>query len=281
MSRSATRLLQLPLILLASIALAAVPAVEVTLRGSPASMQRQHQIAVSEKISFVRTPSQLGRLADEGRLVPVPGGTDYELARVSYPFAVPEVRAFLEYIAPRYHAACGEALVVTSLMRPETGQPSNAHALSVHPAGLAVDFRISQSQPCRKWLEEELLALERENILDATRETSPPHYHVAIFPEGLRTHLASDSVAGSSAGGVGAERTGASAGSTEQSPGSRGLWPLLVVVFTGVLALLAYWVLRFRSRRVRAEPALQERAGAGPGADTQPRDDLPTTRSTA
>lgn len=258
MRRCASRYLRVPGILFASIAVAAaVPSVEVTLRGSPASMQRQHQIAVNEEYVFVRTPSQLGRLADEGRVVPVPGGADYEMARVSYPFAVPEVRAFLEHLAPRYRAACGEALVVTSLIRPETGQPSNAHALSVHPAGLAVDFRISQSPTCRKWLEEELLALERANLLDATRETSPPHYHVAIFPEALRSHLASDSIrvgTGGAAGGEPGVRNVAGtviAEGSEATEGRHWLGAALAVLVLGGLGLLAYWISRLDRDRVQ------------------------------
>lgn len=265
-----------PAILLASIAIsAAAPEVDVTLRGSPASMERQHQVAVAGEFAFVRTPAQLGGLADEGRLVPIPGGPDYELARVSYPFAVPEVRAFLEYLAPRYRAACGEALVVTSLMRPESGQPTNAHALSVHPAGLAVDFRISQTQACRRWLEEALLALERENVLDATRETNPPHYHVAVFPKALRAHLAADGAAAGSAAVRGA-------GSVQRAgQEDRRAWPWAVVaaLFIGAVGLIAYRMLPSRKAGVRTQPAPPEGGGAGPGAESQPRRDTPSTRS--
>jgi len=153
-----------------------------TLRGSPASMERQHSEAVRRDLTFVETPAELDDLVKRGKLVPVAAGEDYQLASVSHPFAQPEVRAFIERISYGYHRACGEPLTVTSLTRPQTQQPGNAHVLSVHPAGMAVDFRISRADKCRDWLESELLTLEREDVLDITRERHPPHYHVAVFP---------------------------------------------------------------------------------------------------
>jgi LysM repeat protein len=35
---------------------------------------------------------------------------------------------------------------------------------------------------CRAWLERTLLGLEGRRVVEATRETSPPHLHVAVFP---------------------------------------------------------------------------------------------------
>jgi hypothetical protein len=92
------------------------------------------------------------------------------------------VRAFIERIAGDYRAACGEQLVVTSLTRPALRQPRNASPLSVHPAGMAVDLRVSARAPCRNWLQQELLELEERGVLDATREYHPPHFHIAVFP---------------------------------------------------------------------------------------------------
>jgi hypothetical protein len=155
---------------------------DATLRGSPASMERQHGEAVRRDLAFVEKPAEVEDLVKRGKLVPVAAGADYQLASVSFPFAQPEVRAFIERISYEYRKACGEPLTVTSLTRPQTRQPGNAHALSVHPAGMAVDFRVSRIDKCRDWLESELLGLEREDVLDITRERNPPHYHVAVFP---------------------------------------------------------------------------------------------------
>lgn len=154
-----------------------------TLRGSPASMVRQHEVAKEEDFTFLRTPGQVERFLEEGYLVPIEGNGDYEIARgVSFPAARPELRVFLERLGAQYRAACGEALVVTSLTRPLSTQPRNAHPLSVHPAGMAADFRISRRGECRAWLESALLGMEERRLLDVTRERRPPHYHVAVFP---------------------------------------------------------------------------------------------------
>lgn len=172
------------------VAVFAAPAAAPTLRGSPASMEHQHGVAVAEDFTFAATPGEVADLVASERLVAIKGGADYELARVSHPYARPEVRTFVERMGQQYRAACGEKLVVTSLTRPRAEQPGNAHQLSVHPAGMAVDFRVSKREECRKWLETTLLELERKALLDATRERNPPHYHVAVFPGPYREYAA-------------------------------------------------------------------------------------------
>ncbi|HEU4885267.1 MAG TPA: DUF5715 family protein [Longimicrobium sp.] len=169
-------------------AVAAKPA--VTMRGSPASMERQHANAVASDFTFAETPAAIDDLVKKGRLVRLTGGADYTLAKVSHPYTRPEVKTFVENVSAEYRKACGERLVVTSLTRPRTEQPGNAHKLSVHPAGMAVDFRISRASKCQKWFEKALLAFEEKNLLDATRERNPPHYHVAVFTREYRAYAA-------------------------------------------------------------------------------------------
>jgi hypothetical protein len=163
------------------VAMSAAAKPSVTMRGSPASMQRQHANAVAADFTFAETPAAVDELVKTERLVRLPGGADYALAKVSYPYTRPEVKTFVENVSAEYRKACGEPLVVTSLTRPRAEQPGNAHKLSVHPAGMAVDFRISRESRCQKWFEKALLALEEKDLLDATRERNPPHYHVAVF----------------------------------------------------------------------------------------------------
>lgn len=171
----------LSLLLLAGMAVPAT-AMEATLRGSPASMVRQNEVAKSNDFSFLRSGDQVRRFVDAGYLVPIESAGPLEVNRgVSYPFGRPEMKLFLERLAGQYMEACGERLVVTSLVRPTSEQPRNAHPLSVHPAGMAVDLRISSNAQCRSWLESTLLSLEQEEVLDVTREQSPPHYHIALF----------------------------------------------------------------------------------------------------
>lgn len=153
-----------------------------TLRGSTVTMSRQHSVAQQHDFSFLKTSRDVRRFVDLGLLVPVRGNSDYELANVSYPYARPAVRTFIQRLGDQYRSACGEKLVVTSLTRPVREQPHNASDLSVHPAGMAIDMRRSRKSSCRSWLERVLLSLEKQGVLDATRESSPPHYHVALFP---------------------------------------------------------------------------------------------------
>ena len=117
------------------------------------------------------------------RLVTFKSTADYALSEeVSFPYARPAVKLFIDRLAAQYHAATGERLVITSLTRPINEQPENASALSVHPAGMAVDLRVPASAKNRRWLEKRLLALEDKSVIDATKEHHPKHYHVAVFP---------------------------------------------------------------------------------------------------
>ena len=168
-----------------------------TLRGSTRTMQRQNLIAQDHDFTFLRTSAQIHRFAESGYLERMRGNADYELAAVSHPYARPAVKLFVERLSAQYRSACGEKLVVTSLTRPVKEQPRNASDLSVHPAGMAVDMRISRKRSCVRWLEKTLLSLEKQGVLDVTRERRPPHYHVALFPQPYTRYVAS--IAGPSA----------------------------------------------------------------------------------
>jgi hypothetical protein len=171
--------------------------VAITLSGSRQSMLRQNRIAREEAFSFLRTPTQVLSYVERGNLVPLPGNEDYAVI-AGYPFARPVVRSFIERLAAGYRDGCGERMVVTSLTRPSSRQPSNASPLSVHPAGMAVDLRYPANVECRSWIIAELLRLETEGVIDATLERTPPHFHVAVFPARYAAYeqrMVSDSVA--------------------------------------------------------------------------------------
>lgn len=153
------------------------------LKGSRTTMRKQNNIAQTQDYSFLRTTSDVRRFVEKGLLVPVEGTSSLKLADVSFPYTRPAVKTFVERLAPQYKNACGDKLVVTSLTRPLSRQPSNASDLSVHPAGMAVDLRTPRRTSCRRWLESTLLSLEGKGVLDATRERRPSHYHIAIFPD--------------------------------------------------------------------------------------------------
>jgi hypothetical protein len=164
-----------------------------SLLGSHESLLKQNEEARDHDFSYLRTSAEVREYAQQGVLVRVPGNADYELAteEVSFPYARPEVKLFIERLADEYHSACGEPLVVTSLTRPINRQPANASVISVHPTGMAVDLRRSDGAGCRQWLETVLLDLEGKGVIEATREQYPPHYHVAVFPNPYLQYVAS------------------------------------------------------------------------------------------
>ncbi|MGK2961855.1 MAG: DUF5715 family protein [Gemmatimonadaceae bacterium] len=173
-------------------ALLAVPSVADAagkLTGSVSSMRGQHAVAVKGDLEFISDAAQVQELLDKGGLERIESSQHFTLHQVSYPFGVPEVKLFLERLGRQYHEANGTPLVVTSLTRPTSQQPRNAHQLSVHPAGMAVDFRVPQDAKARQWLESVLLQLENRGVLDVTRERFPPHYHVAVFPAQYRAYI--------------------------------------------------------------------------------------------
>jgi hypothetical protein len=153
-----------------------------SLRGSRASIDRMYRQARSERLSFFQTPASVRRAVDAGRLVRLKTDSSYALHEVTYPYVRPATRTFVRRIAAQYLAACGEPLVVTSAVRPATRQPDNSTARSVHPTGMAVDFRRPETGTCLRWLRATLLELEGDGLLEATEEHNPAHFHVAVFP---------------------------------------------------------------------------------------------------
>jgi hypothetical protein len=162
-----------------------------SLRGSPAAMAEQNRVARDHGLPFYRTEGEIRAAVARGDLVELPGNDDYAVADfVRWPYLHPDAALFVERLASQYREACGQRLVVTSGVRPSSRQPSNSHQLSVHPAGMAVDLRVSDRATCRSWLEMAILNLERRGLINGIREFRPPHYHVAVYPEQYMAHVA-------------------------------------------------------------------------------------------
>ena len=160
------------------------------LRGSVSSVVRQHQVARRNDFTFLRTSKQVKEFVKEQRLEKITSSKNVDLANVSFPYARPAVRLFVERLGAQYRAVTGQRLVITSLTRPISRQPRNASELSVHPAGMAVDLLIPRNAANRRWLEKTLLSLESSDVLDATRERKPAHYHIAVFPRAYSRYIA-------------------------------------------------------------------------------------------
>jgi hypothetical protein len=154
-------------------------------------MARQSSVAKAHDFTYLRTPGHVHKFVKAGLLVRVNPTRTLDLSGVSYPYCRPEVKLFIDRLANQYRNATGEKLVITSLTRPKSNQPRNASPNSVHPTGMAVDFRRSHNRNARRWLERTLLTLEHRGVLEATRESRPPHYHVAIYPQPYEDYVAS------------------------------------------------------------------------------------------
>jgi hypothetical protein len=153
-----------------------------SLRGSQESVDHLYLVARASGLRFHATVGSARRAVAAGEFVPLVGNKDYApKARMSLPYATPEVRAFIETLGAEYHSACGERLVITSALRPMSRRPRNGSVKSVHPTGIAVDVRKPKRRMCRDWLRQLLLQHEREGVIEATEEFRPPHFHIVVL----------------------------------------------------------------------------------------------------
>jgi LysM repeat protein len=152
------------------------------LRGSKASVEKMYSFARQHGYPFYLTPATLDDAIAKGKLVPLPGDENYELARgVGFSYTTAESRDFIMQFAPQYLAVCGTPLTVTSAARPMSRQPRNANPHSVHPTGIAVDIRRPYPGPCLTWVRNTLAELEARGFVEATEEHHPVHIHLAVL----------------------------------------------------------------------------------------------------
>jgi LysM repeat protein len=199
--------------------LCTVPAVvsAQTLRGSPESVDLMYTSAHDKDLAFLHSRNDIWEAAGNRDLSMISINENLTLERVKFPFVLPATLAFADSFAVAYRTGCGERLVVTSGARPEAEQPRNASPKSVHPTGMAVDFRKPRTAPCLAWMRTNLLALENRHLIEATEEMHPPHFHVAVLtqPNAMYGAFASNAPALAPKTGV---RTGAAAGEVALSP---------------------------------------------------------------
>jgi hypothetical protein len=146
-----------------------------------ASVERMYDHAVQEGLTFYETTNAVNWAAARGELVQLHSDHGYSMRRVTFPYVRPATLAFVERLSDDYDQKCGEQLVVTSGVRPESRQPRNSSTRSVHPTGMAVDLHKPTTSRCLTWLRRELLALEGTGVIEATEEHHPAHFHVAVF----------------------------------------------------------------------------------------------------
>jgi LysM repeat protein len=170
-----------------------------SLRGSRASVELMYASATSSRLAFYQSAATIARAVEAGTLVPLSSNRHVELhPGVSHPYVLPATRSFVNAIAARYYDACGERLMVTSATRTTERQPRNASPKSVHPTGMAVDFRRPAGK-CLEWLRAELVKMEKAGQVEATEERSPPHFHVAVLRRRGSTVMVAEAPAPSAA----------------------------------------------------------------------------------
>ena len=153
-----------------------------SLHGSPASVEKMYEFAISHHLPFYLTQTNVDDAVANGRLVPLTGDSTYELTKgVGFAYSTREAKQFVLAFAPQYLTACGAPLNVSSAVRPTNKQPHNANPHSVHPTGIAVDIRRPFAGPCLDWVRGALAELERRGIVEATEEHHPVHLHVAVL----------------------------------------------------------------------------------------------------
>jgi LysM repeat protein len=179
---------------LLAVSLAATPLFAAgSLQPTHAGLLRQSLAARAHGFSYLLDDDQVDSFVSRGLLVPVHTTADIDVhPDIQHAVARPEVARFIGRLAEQYRDACGERLVVTSLLRTKNRQPQNSHPLSVHPTGMALDLRVSNVRKCRSWLESTLVELEGRGVLEAARERRPPHYHVVVFPTQYAAYLGND-----------------------------------------------------------------------------------------
>jgi LysM repeat protein len=162
-----------------------------SLQPSRSGLLRQVSAARTHGFAYAQNDNDVIDMVRRDELVKLSGNRDYTVKwSVRHPYARPEVKLFVERLADQYRDACGERLVVTSLVRPKSRQPRNSSPLSVHPTGMALDLRVSEASRCRAWLERALVNMESRGVLEAARERRPPHYHVVLFPDPYLDYVA-------------------------------------------------------------------------------------------
>ena len=105
-----------------------------SLGGSKASMDRQNQQARAHDFTFLRDGNQVRTFANSGLLVRLTGDDNYQLAGVSYPYARPEVKLFVERLSSQY-ANWGQRVGVAVVAVPRRLRRAARH-YQPHPAAV-------------------------------------------------------------------------------------------------------------------------------------------------
>ncbi len=163
------------------------------LKGNPSVMLEQARKRENLEYDLMKNPAMLKRYVKAGYFVKVTTTKNYVVDKqVSFRYARPGTKLFLDRFGAQYRAACGERPVIVSLTRTLDRQPRNASKRSVHPAGMSVDFRVPRNFSCLEFMKATFNLLENRvtpRVLQVTREYHPAHFHVAVYPDNYKKYL--------------------------------------------------------------------------------------------
>lgn len=167
-----------------------------TLKGSPASLQKQNQEADRIGLTRIADDDELQLLKDHGLLIKIPKTTGIKIdRRLEERFHVvrPWTAKFLSDMGMEFKKRFKANLQVNSATRTAVHQenlakrnknaaPVTGETRSAHLTGAAIDLaKKPLTRKQRQWLRIELAALEKEGLIEATEERYQAVFHIMVF----------------------------------------------------------------------------------------------------
>ena len=173
-----------------------IPHLEMALRGTLASLQRQNTRLEAEGLSRIENEKDLAQRIAHKQLVPLPASqalsvnTDLPL---NHRYCRPGTARFLIELARAHDAVFHRPLLVSSAVRTVDYQrrlmringnaaPAEGDIVSPHLTGAAVDIvKDGMSREELDWMRTRLLTLEIASKIDVEEEYQQPCFHIAVY----------------------------------------------------------------------------------------------------
>jgi uncharacterized protein YcbK (DUF882 family) len=167
-----------------------------SLRGSRSSLKGQNKEADRENLTRIETDAQLERFKRSGLLVRLPETEQVQVdprLPVKWRWCRPVVAKFLRDLGREYFAEFHKPLQVNSAVRTAERQRElrkrNGNATkadgenrSSHLTGATIDLaRRNMTITEEKWLGKKLLSLEKQKLIEATKERKQACFHLMVF----------------------------------------------------------------------------------------------------
>lgn len=166
------------------------------LRGTHASLVRQNQRDRAEGLTRIRDEAQLMAMVQGHSLIPLPLNDDLRAdRRLAYDrrYTRPWTADFLRDLGRAYMHRFGNALVITSAVRPVTYQrrltwrngnaaPANGEIASPHEYGATIDIgKKGMTARERAWMRGYLFPIQKAGQIDVEEEFHQACFHVTVY----------------------------------------------------------------------------------------------------